>query len=51
MSVLFHPEAEREFNKAIEYYEELKRRVSPDVLLHINQLLLYCSRSPVMEIS
>jgi uncharacterized protein len=28
-----------------EVVEELRRRVSPDVLLHINQLLLYGSRA------
>jgi len=35
MSVLFHPKAEREFNKAIEYYEEIETGLGYDFAIEI----------------
>jgi hypothetical protein len=34
MSFLFHPEAEVEFNEAINYYEEMESGLGWDMTLH-----------------
>ena len=35
MNFVFHPEAEEEFNKAIEYYEEIERGLGYDFALEV----------------
>lgn len=53
MKFFFHPEAEEEFNKAIDYYEECKRGLGYDFALEvystIRNILDYPKAWPVLE--